>query len=189
VHLQEGSTRTWPSLRQAAPAETHGQGAAPAAKRGRTTLTVILQGVTMRAPEGWPAPLPWAPALALRRADRAVGRGVSACRRRRGPLGPKSGRRRPALPVSHGRPAGCRRVLRRLAVSGGPARRYPGGTARSGALRAPLIRPTAEPLLQTVATEAPVNDLRDGNCASDLARLEGFEPPTGCLEAIPARAL
>jgi hypothetical protein len=44
------------------------------------------------------------------------------------------------------------------------------------------IRVTAEPLLQTVATEALSAILE---ATFFLARLEGFEPPTGCLEDMP----
>jgi len=55
--------------------------------------------------------------------------GVSARRRRRGPPGPKEGSQRPARHDSPWRPASCGPVLRRYAVSGCLARRYPGAAA------------------------------------------------------------
>jgi hypothetical protein len=44
------------------------------------------------------------------------------------------------------------------------------------------MRATADPLLQILATEALLTIFEAADCASELARLEGLEPPTGCLE-------
>jgi hypothetical protein len=107
-----------------------------ATRAQRALLTASTQGFRMRAPEGWPRLQQRAPPLTLRRAARAIGRGVECASAPTWPGGPKEGSRRPGAPRSpDGQPAtgGCRAAPQSAVPSRGasqdrcpaPARRAP----------------------------------------------------------------
>ncbi len=107
-----------------------------AQRRAERALDHDLARLHDRAPEGWPTLASRTPrADSSRWPARAVGRGdYSARRRRRGPVGPKSGRRRPA---HHGSP------IRSWPVTGG-SRAAP-GTQRDLARRNPRSAASRSP--------------------------------------------
>ena len=101
---------------------------------------MILQGFTMQAPEGWPAAVtPRATADVAASCPSGGPAGVSPRRRRRGPLGPKEGSRRPAprfpLEADQLRADAAPRSSRRFTRA---ELSRCGGQPPPGALRAPL---------------------------------------------------